>query len=146
MAELVLGIYNVSSVQRVLDFIKTVYAFNTGVPAIIKPIGAAAQIGIPEAYKISYKLGKPLIILPDIPDLLEALNIREIYMITRKGKEIRSNEILTSTNDKAIIVNGSDTDFTRQELQYGLAIKPYNIPLELPPQTIIALILYSYSK
>ncbi|MEM1832411.1 MAG: RecB-family nuclease, partial [Desulfurococcaceae archaeon] len=74
MKELYLALYSPSSVQRLLDFLKTVYAVNNVVPVVIKPFGAAAQVGVPEAHRISYKLSKPLIILPEIMDLKRLLS------------------------------------------------------------------------
>ncbi|MEM2757298.1 MAG: RecB-family nuclease, partial [Sulfolobales archaeon] len=61
---------NASSPQRLIDVAKVVYNFeysniiNTLV--ITKPVGSAAQVGIPEISKLAYKLGRTLVILPSI--------------------------------------------------------------------------------
>ncbi len=140
----VIALYSVSSVQRLLDFIKTVYAFNHATPVIIKPIGAAAQIGVPEAHKLAYKLGKPLIVLPEIQDLIEIVKVEELYLLTPKGRSIDIEEFssVSEGSSIAVVVNGGDTDFTRQELQYGEGVWIKDIPINLPPQSIAALLLY----
>ncbi len=144
----VIALYSVSSVQRLLDFIKTVYAFNDATPVIIKPIGAAAQIGVPEAHKLAYKLGKPLIVLPEIQDLVEIVKVEKLYLLTPRGRSINIEELSNVSGDSsiAIVVNGGDTDFTRQELQYGEGIWVKEVPTNLPPQSIVALLLYIIRK
>ncbi len=145
MGRLIICIYSISSVQRLVDFIKTVYAFDNAIPAIVKPIGAAAQIGVPEAHKISYRLDKPLIVLPELKDLVDILNVENIYFLTYSGEEIEPNDI-PSDSDVAIVVHGSDGEFTKAELQYGKSIKQKNVPAELPPHISIAILLYGLGK
>ncbi len=132
MAKLMLAIYTVSSVQRLLDFIKTVYVYGIGVPVVIKPIGAAAQVGIPEAHKVAYKSGRPLIVLPDIKDLAEVIGLNEVLLVSEKGSllEIRS---LSLDHAVAIVFHGGDGDFTRSEAQYGKPVWFKEIPPKLPP-------------
>ncbi len=146
MARRYVCLYNVSSVQRVIDFIKTVYSFKDYIPVIIKPIGAAAQIGIPDAYKIAYKLDKPLIVLPELSDIMDVLDVRKIYLITGKGVEKDLGEIMSSKDDIAFVINGSDSDFTRQELQYGEPIKLRDISSSIPSIALAAILLYELSR
>lgn len=135
-------LYNVSSVQRVLDFVKTVYAFGDAViPVIVKPVGAAAQIGVPDAYKYAFKHDKPLIILPDLPDIGETIPGAPIYLISGRGEEIDPRDMLGSKN-LVIVFNGSDTEFTRQEMQYGKPVRIRGIPHELPSTAVAAIVLY----
>ncbi|MEM1742129.1 MAG: RecB-family nuclease, partial [Desulfurococcaceae archaeon] len=63
-----IALYNTSSIQRLVDFVKIVCSFRETIPVIIKPIGAAAQIGVPEAYKIIHRANRPLIVLSEITD------------------------------------------------------------------------------
>lgn len=144
MIKLMLAIYSVSSVQRLLDFIKTVYAYGIGVPVVIKPIGAAAQVGIPEAHKIAYKNGKPFIVLPDIKDLAEIVDLNEIFLVSEKGLslEIRSLSLERAT---AVVFHGGDEDFTRSEAQYGRPVWFKEIPPKLPPVAQVAVLLHHLS-
>ena len=142
MEKLFVILYNVSSVHKVVEFVKTAYAFDNIIPVIIKPIGAAAQIGIPEVNKLSYKLNKPLIILPELKDVIDVLGVKDNYMITSRGNEISIDEIFDVNGDVAITINGGDTDFTKQELEYGKAAIFKEIPLGLPSTALLAIILY----
>ncbi len=142
MEKLFVILYNVSSVHKVVEFVKTAYAFDNIIPVIIKPIGAAAQIGIPEVNKLSYKLNKPLIILPELKDVIDVLGVKDNYMITSRGNEISIDEIFDVNGDVAITINGGDTDFTKQELEYGKAVTFKEIPLGLPSTALLAIILY----
>jgi len=145
VARTVIALYNVASVQRLLDFIKTVYAFNIGIPAIIKPSGAAAQVGVPEAHRISYRYERPLIVLPELSDLGDTLGIDEIYLLARNGEEVEISNIPLD-KDLALVVHGGDGGFTKAELQYGKPVKISSLPSDLPPQTMIAIILYEIVK
>ncbi len=145
MPRIIFGIYNVASVQRLLDFIKTVYAFGIGTPAIIKPSGAAAQVGVPEAHRFSYKYDKPLIVLPELTDLKEVLGIDKIYFLSKHGEEINIRNI-SLDEDMAIIIQGSDGEFTKAELQYGKPLKITNLPHDLPSHIKIAVLLYDIKR
>ncbi|WFO75602.1 recombinase RecB [Desulfurococcaceae archaeon MEX13E-LK6-19] len=143
MGKLFVILYNVSSVHKVIEFVKTAYAFDDNViPVIVKPIGAAAQIGVPEVNKLSYKLNKPLIVLPELKDIIDVLGIKDNYMVTSRGNEMLIDEIFNTNGDVAITINGGDTDFTKQELEYGKATTFKEIPLGLPSTALLAIILY----
>lgn len=133
------ALYGATSVQRVMDFIKTVYAFPNSIPVVIKPIGAAAQIGIPEAYRYAYRSGKSLIVLPEVADLLTILNVSRIYYISSSGNEIEPREL--GTDNIAILISDGDAEPSKKELEKTIMIKPRGIPLELPPAPLIALLL-----
>ncbi|MCS7128087.1 MAG: RecB-family nuclease [Sulfolobales archaeon] len=144
MTKLVLAIYSVSSVQRLLDFIKTVYAYGIGVPVVIKPVGAAAQVGVPEAHKIAYKNSKPLLVLPDIKDLAEVIGLNEVFLVSEKGLllEVRN---LHLEHAIAVVFHGGDEDFTRSEAQYGKPVWFREIPPKLPPVAQAAVLLQHLS-
>lgn len=144
MIKLILAIYSVSSVQRLLDFIKTVYAYNIGVPVVIKPVGAAAQVGIPEAHKIAYKNGKPFIVLPDIKDLAEVVGLNEVFLVSEKGLSLDIGN-LPLERAIAVVFHGGDEDFTRSEAQYGKPVWFKEIPPKLPPVAQVAVLLHHLS-
>lgn len=140
-----LVLYSPSSVQRIIDFIKTVYAFEKSIPVIIKPIGAAAQIGIPEAYKYAYRIGKPLIILSELTDLIEIIKVNELYYVSSRGRKISIQE-LVDKNNIAIIILGGENEPSKKELEKTHIVFFENIPTELPPSPLAALILYNMSS
>ncbi len=134
-----IGLYGSSSVQRIMDFVKTVYNFGEATPVIIKPIGAAAQIGVPEAYKLSYKLGKPLIVLPSINDLVEIFKPSKTYYITGKGVPIDPAELSTDT---AIVLPGGEMEPSRDEIVDVEKASIIGVPPGLPGSVLAGIILY----
>ncbi len=135
-----MALYAPSSVQRILDFVKTIYSYENTVPVIVKPIGAAAQIGVPEAYKYSYKMGKPLIVLPELQDLIEVLELKDLYYISPVGEKT-SIESLRGENI-GIIINGGDQEPSKKELEGIKIVSLAEIPDSMPPIGMIAIILY----
>lgn len=137
-------LYAPSSVQRIIDFVRTVFLFKDWQPVIIKPIGAAAQIGVPEAYKIAYKQNKSLIILPEIKDIVDVLGISEIYYVDGQGEEIEISDL--KKDDIAIIINGGDQEPSKKELMRTNIVKIKNVDHALPPVGLTAIILYLLSR
>ena len=144
MEKIYLVLYAPTSVQRIIDFLKTVYAWNNAVPVIIKPIGAAAQIGVPEAHRLAYKAGKPLIVLPEINDLREVLGLKNIYCITDYGETKKITDIVTEKT--AFIISGGEQETSKKELIDIETIKLEEIPMNIPATALTALILYVLSK
>ncbi len=136
-----LVLYGPTSVQRIIDFIKTVYAFKNAIPVIIKPIGAAAQIGVPEAYRYSYKIGKPMIILSELNDLCDVLKVGKSYYISPRGEKKHVKELAEKDNI-AVIVPGGENEPSKKELEKIEVIALDEIPSDLPPVSFIALLLY----
>lgn len=135
-----IALYAPSSVQRILDFVKTIYSYENTVPVIVKPIGAAAQIGVPEAYKYSYKTGKPLIVLPELQDLAEVLGLKDLYYVSLVGEKT-SIESLRGENI-GIIINGGDQEPSKKELEGIKVVSLAEIPDNMPSIGMIAIILY----
>lgn len=134
-----IALYGPTSVQRIIDFLKTVYALGGATPVIIKPVGAAAQIGVPEAHKIAYKLGKPLIVLPEITDLKELFNPAKIYYITGHGKEVELGKELL---EAAIIIRGGEQEPSKKELVDVELVKIKDVPVEISPIALTGILLY----
>ncbi len=136
---LYIAIYAVSGVQRLLDFTKTVYlTHRDAVPIIIKPIGAAAQIGVPDAYKYSYRIRRPLIVLPELTDIKETLGIENIYIIYGIGEPSPLEKLCA---DNVAIILPGDMEYSKKDLELGKTIKPLEISLEMPPAVIAYAIL-----
>jgi SpoU rRNA methylase family enzyme len=139
-----IALYSPTSVQRIIDFQKTVYAFPGSIPVIIKPVGAAAQIGVPEAHRIAYKRNKPLIILPEISDLRDVLGVGKIYYVSSIGEEIDVNEI--AGDEVALVISGGEHEPGKKELKDVKIVKFKNIPSSLPAIALTAILLYLTSR
>jgi len=135
---LYVALYAPSSVQRVIDFIKTVYAFENVVPIIIRPYGAASQIGVPEAFRISYRLGKPLLLIPEIQDLENTLGISKRYYVSKKGDTRGVDDI---EDGSCIIINGGDQEPSKKELIGVEQVVFTGIPSDLPGPALASALL-----
>jgi len=65
-------IHDISSVQRLVDFVRTAYGLGAEMVIVSKVYGAAAVNGVPEATKIALKLKKGLIVVSNPRDVIEA--------------------------------------------------------------------------
>ncbi len=134
-----IGIYGASSIQRLTDFLRAIYELGGGTPVIIKPVGAAAQIGVPEAHKTAYRLGKPLIVLPSIRDLAEIFKPARLLYVDAGGKTIDAGEI---GEGDAIILPGGELEPGRDEMLGVEEIVFRGIPPRLPAPVLAGLILF----
>ena len=147
MVEIIYVLNNVTSPQRLIDAVKTAYSIESGprIKAFIvtKVTGMAAQTGLPEASRYTYKLGKPLIILPTLKDAIELLNPARIILITKRSDNSKSLEDVevSGSDTLMIVVSGSDSEFAKSELALG---DHFHIPLFtfLTPSASIALSYY----
>lgn len=139
------ALYGTSSIQRLVDFVKIACSFEGIVPVVLKPIGAAAQIGVPEAYRHVYRVGRPLIVLLDINDLHEALGVREVYYVDSKGAKKSVKEI-GSVDNIAIVVSGGEGEPSKKELERASVVQFEEVPPDLPPLATISIILYLLSR
>jgi SpoU rRNA methylase family enzyme len=121
--------------------LKTIYAVPGLIPVIIKPYGAAAQVGVPEAYKISYKLSKPLVILPEIRDLIDVLACNYVYYFDESGVLTSLDSIISSSEKKAVIISSGE-----QEISNINVVWPSEIPRGVPSLAIAGILVYELVK
>jgi len=138
-------LYSPSSVQKIIDFVKTIISFKDYIPVIIKPVGAGAQIGVPEAYRYVYKAGRQLIILPDIDDLKTTLRVNEVYYIDPRGQRIDVKELKNKDNI-AIVINSGEGEPGKKELEGVKIVFINELPEELPAISLTSIIIYMLEK
>jgi SpoU rRNA methylase family enzyme len=136
------GIYSPTSVQRVVDFVRIVYAFPSLTPVVIKPVGAAAQIGVPEAFKISIKLNKPLIVIPELNDAMELLKLAGAYYYSDEGEELELSHVLKTPGNHLIVLPSGESEPSKKELVGVRLFKLKDIPPQLPPLAILSILMY----
>ncbi|MGC9121452.1 MAG: RecB-family nuclease [Thermogladius sp.] len=146
LAMIYVGLYSPTSVQRVVDFVKTVYAFSQKaqvVPVIVKPIGAAAQIGIPEAFKVSVKLNKPFMVFPELGDALELLRPSEAYFYSDEGTELEASQIRQAHSGSLLIVFPSgESEPSKKELAGLKLARLKDVPSQLPALALLSIFMY----
>lgn len=139
-------LHNVSSVQRVVDMARLVYSLGFNELVITKAYGAAAQHGIPEAGRIALKMGKSLLVLPDLSDAIELLRPSKVFIVSFEHTENKDlNEFLNvKDNDVLLIIfNGGEPDFMPDEVKLGKTIYIPEANSRLGPIAEAGIILYT---
>lgn len=109
--DIVVVVNNVSSVTRLLDFVKMIYGFGVRNLVLTRVYGAAAQQGIGEAFKVALKYSSSLLVLPDVSDAINLLVPDKIIVLKRRGEA--STDLMSAVEGAGkimIIVDGSDQE------------------------------------
>ena len=142
---LTLVLAGVTSPHRLVESVKVAYGFR-GVPVdafvVVRATGMAAQMGVPEAYKVALKDGKPLIVLPSIRDLLEYVKFEEVYSVIPGAQSSKRVEEVQLRGSCALIFS---EESGRVEVPSEVLSIP-ELPPETPPQVAIAVALYALSR
>lgn len=140
---------NASSPQKLIDVAKVVFNFEYSeiVSALIvtKPVGSAAQIGIPEVSKLAYKLGKTLVILPSVNDAIELFKPTKVLLLCRTN-ETQPIETIDIPDNSMIVASCSDVGFTKSELALGIHTYPKHFNYGIGPAAEIALSLHALAS
>lgn len=143
----VIGLHNVTSSQRLIDFARVVFNFDIKYLVITKASGTAAQVGIPEISKLAFKNNRSIIILPDLKDAVELLKPKETFLVSyNQGKEF-PNDILKDINkDESyyFVFSGIESGFTKLEQSLGTTVKISNISSDIGPAAMASIFLYCY--
>ncbi|BCU70603.1 RecB-family nuclease [Stygiolobus caldivivus] len=145
MPEIFVVLHNVSSVQKLIDFVK--FAFNLDIKYVIvtKIGGVAAQAGVPEASKLAYRMNKTFLVLPDLKDAIELFVPDSTILISQQFDRDFSPDVIKSKKRIMLVFPGIEAGFTKIEQSFG---ETYKLPLfkgEVPPVASLALISYMLS-
>ncbi len=138
---------NTSSPSRVIDFIRIGAAMGVKEFAYTKVYGAAAQTGIPDAFKFAYKNGLSLIVMPTLEDFLETVEPDLLLLFTGKGEEL--SKVLNVNRDKkrvSLVFDGSDAGFDPVERKLGVQVYLEDVPGGLPVVAAASLALYVLNR
>lgn len=133
--------------QKVIDFILTCISFKIDTIILTKVGGAAAQIGIPEAFKYAVKSNIKLLIFPDLQDLKNIFHNSTFYFIVDKkfsNEKLNVNEIkdlAVSGTTVFLVFSGMEPGFLKKELELGKAVH-INLNNNIPPVALTAITLY----
>lgn len=139
-------LHNIHSVIRLVEAARIVYGLGVKNFVVTRAIGAAAQEGIPEVYKIALKYERNLIFLKDLDDLVEALSPNRIYLFAPPQHAKRPydpDEIISllSKGKVAIIFGGAEPGLTKRDLEKGIPVY-LDIPGNIGTLGEITLALY----
>ncbi len=111
---------------------------------VVKSTGLASQIGVPEAYRVALRYGKPLVVLPSVKEVLELFRFDEVYAVLPGRHDLRRLDELDLKGPRcALVLSGEEHG--RSELP-AEAISIPELPVDAPPQAVIALALYAILK
>ncbi len=139
-------IYNVSSVQRIVDIARFILTFTkkNEVPVVVfsRISGSAAQTGIAEVSKLAYKLGRSILITENLEDTLEIIKPSKAYILSTNG--ITVEEVIKESLEKdiAVILPGSESAFSKYDLSLATEFKVENLSEENGIVPLVAIALY----
>ncbi len=141
--EIIPVIHNVSSVQRIVDTARLVYSMGLNTLVVSKAYGGAAQSGVPEAMKLALKMGRTLVVLPDLSDAIDLLQPETVVLITRDFAKERVKPSQVEVRGKTmIVVSGSEPEFSPQELRLGRPLYIAGLERKVGAVAELALMLY----
>ncbi len=138
-------IHNVSSVQRLVDLAKIVIALGLESLVATKVYGAAAQAGIPEAYRLLIKDNRGLVVLPELRDAVEVFSPSTVLLVDKE----KASELIDPLSPPElegtvmVVLNGSDSSFAPQESVLGRAIYIRGLSSRAGSTAEASLLLYS---
>ncbi len=141
----ILVLNNTSSPSRVIDFIKVGATMGYERFALTKIYGAAAQSGVPEAFKYSYKNGLSLLVFQSLEDFVETVAPDKLLLFAGSGRNLGDIEV--SKGDRlALVFDGSEAGFDPLEKKLGEPVYITDIPGRLPVIAEVSLSLYILGK
>ncbi|MCE4617012.1 MAG: RecB-family nuclease [Desulfurococcales archaeon] len=132
---------NTASANRVIETIKIARAYGISTVYFTRVYGAAAQSGIPEAFKYAMKHGIAIAVFPELSDLVEIVK-GELYLLTPTGEPIESE----SKTDFYLVIDGSDSGFEPLEARLGKKVSITDLPKGLPATAMLAVALHNLTR
>lgn len=146
MPEPIVILHNVTSPQRVVEFVSICSALNFKHVIISKPGGAAAQMGIPQAFKIAVKNKVFLSILPDIKDVAELYNPEEmLFFVPPESAEKEYDPNILNERKVALVFGGMEPGLSRRETEIGTRVH-VGLPSFIGTLGLAAIVLYMSKK
>ncbi len=133
-------------VEVVKQMAKLVYGLGYNLLVLSKPTSAAAQTGVPEASRLAFKLGRGLLIVPDIKDAIELIQPTEtlFFVENKKAEPYREEDVclkVKSGDTVALFFSGLEPGFSAKETEHGKAVR-LNLPGEVGCIGLAAIVLY----
>ena len=132
--------------EVVKQMARVVYGLGYNMLVLSKPTSAAAQSGIPEASRIAFKMGKSLLVVPDIKDAMELLqpSLALFFMEGRKGEPYSEEEVCLKVREGgtvALFFSGAEPGFSSKEVEHGRPVR-LDLPGEVGCIGLAAIVLH----
>ncbi|MFX1481825.1 MAG: RecB-family nuclease [Promethearchaeota archaeon] len=144
-------LHNVHSASKTIDTAQVVYGLGYSNFVVSKAEGSAAQAGVPDANRLALKMKNNFMVLPDLKDALEVLKIKHPLMITspvlvKEHLDFEQlSELVKSGERVGIILSGSNSSFSRKEMDLGTC-RSLKARVDIGPSGTAAVVLYSLSS
>ena len=141
-------LHNVHSASKTIETAQVVYGLGFPNFVVSKAEGSSAQSGVPDANRLAIRMEQNFMVMPDLKDVLEVLNFDYALLLTspKLVKELVDLNQLsqrTKSGEKiAIILSGSNSSFSRKEMDLG-ECKSLEAKVDIGPSGSAAIILYS---
>lgn len=139
MAEIIVVVYNISSLPRLIEFAKVAYGFGVRRLAVARVFGSAAQ-QIGDLFKLAFKMGGEVLVFNDLKDAYELLRPDSTLVLSRPEKGVEPLGQLPNGRI-ALVVSGSDLPITAKELPPG-ARQVYAVEEDVGSLGHLAIALY----
>lgn len=137
--ELYVVVYNISSASKMLEFAKLTYGFGLRKLVLAKIFGAAAQ-QIGDLFKLAFKMGKEVLVLNDLFDVIDVLRPDAILALSKP--DVAEPLVVPDASRLALIVHGSDFSFSQKELPQGAKVV-YAVDRDIGSLGQLAIALYT---
>lgn len=141
-------LHNVHSASKTIETAQVVYGLGFPNFVVSKAEGSSAQSGVPDANRLAIRMNKNFMVLPDLRDVIEVLNIEYSLFVTspklvkERVDSQQLSELIGSGKRIAIVVSGSNSSFSRKEMDLG-ECRSLEAHVDIGPSGSAAIILYS---
>ncbi|BAA81011.2 conserved hypothetical protein [Aeropyrum pernix K1] len=142
--EVIPVLHNVSSVQRVVDMARLSYSLGLDTLVVTKAYGGAAQSGVPEAMRLALKLGKSLVVLPELRDAVNLLSPTHVLAVTpSRAERLVGPGGLEGLEGRVLVVfSGGEPELDPSEAAGAIRVYIEGVEGKVGPIAEAALILY----
>ncbi len=143
MGKLIPILHNVTSPHRVVEFVTLAATMGFKTIVISKPSGAAAQMGVPQAFKSAVQLGANLIVLSDLTEVKHLLKISELWFVLSPAHAELSLEKMDLLGEGVVglVFGGMEPGITVREASMGRRVH-VGVSASVGPIALSAIALY----
>jgi SpoU rRNA methylase family enzyme len=143
-------LHNVHSASKTVETAQVVYGLGFSNFVVSKAEGSAAQAGVPDANRLAMKMKRNFMVLPDLKDVLDVLSTESPLlivspMLTKERLDLDQFSELTNSGERVVIVlSGSNSSFSRKEMDLG-ECRSLHAHVDIGPAGTAAILLYALS-
>ncbi|WP_338600009.1 RecB-family nuclease [Sulfolobus tengchongensis] len=148
MKELYLGLHNITSNQRLLDFSKLAFNLKYVKYLVITKVGGtAAQSGIPEISKLAFKYNKPILVLPELKDAIDLLKPEITVLVSQNSEKLINFSDLGKYSKLLVVFSGIEgSGFNKIEQSLGEYVKILEDASDIGAVSLASFFLCKYSQ